>query len=167
MALGLLNASSELSQKDSSELSLALRHARAACEKSNLQFTELREQVFTIIVQAGKPIGAYDIMAELKASSDRDHVAPPTVYRTVEFLCRLDIIQRVHSLNAYLAKKSLGNKNKVCALFICQVCGKTAEAPSNSVQQNLNLVANELKFEVEKQSLEILGRCNICSEAAK
>lgn len=142
-------------------LEAALRHAKSCCEKKGARLTPLRKQVLSIILAAERPIGAYEIMSELQEQSSRDRVAPPTVYRSLEFLLSVNCINRVHTLNAYIPRRS-GNSNELAAIFICRHCGFHAEAANRTVQQSLNLSANELKFEVENQALEIVGCCANC-----
>lgn len=144
----------------------ALVAANKRCQKSGFKLTLLRKQVLEIILSAGRPIGAYDIMAELAIVSGRDHVAPPTVYRSLDFLVEQALIHRVHSLNAFLPKLSL-EENKASALFICQQCGHSSEATNNTIQQSLNQISNELRFQISSQTLEILGDCASCNNSKK
>lgn len=144
-----------------SEVDQLTHTAKLICERRGYRFTHLRAHVFRIVAMAGKPIGAYTIMNQLGEALDREQVAPPTVYRTLEFLVNAEVVHRVHSLNAYIPNR-ISDKNKVAALFICRQCGYNSEAPSSAVQQSLNLVANELKFEIGEQSIEVLGRCEHC-----
>lgn len=143
------------------ELNIAVNSARTHCEAKGFKFTELREQVLKIILLAGKPIGAYDIMAELEMRTDRDKVAPPTVYRTLDFLCKNEIVVRVHSLNAYLPTE-IKQASPLIALLICRQCGASFKTSSNTIQQSLNLAANEFRFKIEEPVLEILGCCSEC-----
>jgi len=140
----------------------ALLLANKRCQASGYKLTLLRKQVFEIILTAERPIGAYDIMAELAIVSGRDHIAPPTVYRSLDFLSEQQLIHRVHSLNAFLPKINL-EENKASALFICQQCGTYADASNNAIQQCLNQIANELRFQIGNQSLEVLGMCTACN----
>ncbi len=138
-----------------------MAHAHERCDRAGYKMTELREQVLSIIVNAEKPIGAYEIMAELETVSDRVQVAPPTVYRTLDFLLERGLVNRIHTLNAFLPKQ-LAHQDTLSSIFICRRCGYFKETPINPVQQSLNLAANELKFQIENQTLEVLGCCQDC-----
>ncbi|WP_096086685.1 Fur family transcriptional regulator [Agaribacterium haliotis] len=150
-----------LRSHNSQSLDQALRAAQKACEQDGSKFTELREQVLRIIWQAGKPIGAYEIIAELEQLSGRTKIGPPTVYRTLEFLQRLELIHRVHSLNAFLARNQT-RAGSMPALFICRKCKQANEVVNSVFQQAVNLSANEMKFQVDEQMLEVLGLCQHC-----
>lgn len=156
----MLSTTEKSQNKDIHRKALLLANER--CQASGYKLTLLRKQVFEIILAAERPIGAYDIMAELAIVSGRDHIAPPTVYRSLDFLSEQQLIHRVHSLNAFLPKISL-EENKASALFICQQCGTYTDATNNAIQQCLNQIANELRFQIANQSLEVLGMCTACN----
>lgn len=141
----------------------ALKRAKQVCLQHGVRLTVLREQILRLIWQNHKPLGAYLLMNLLEENSDREHVAPPTVYRTLDFLIEHGLIHKVHSLNAYVGCSS-PNQDRCNALFICSVCGETEEVPNNSIQQAINLSASQHKFTVENQMLEIMGKCQPCKQ---
>ncbi|MDY6815939.1 MAG: transcriptional repressor, partial [Pseudomonadota bacterium] len=65
-------------------VSQALADARAICRARNARLTPTRERVLELIWQSHKPLGAYDVLAELTAEGQ--NAAPPTVYRALDFL---------------------------------------------------------------------------------
>lgn len=143
----------------------AIRSARSYCEQRELRLTPLREQILMIIWQTHKPIGAYNIMHLLAEASYRDQVAPPTVYRSLDFLLKHRLIHRVHSLNAFIGRSNPSSPG--CeALLICSDCGHAQEVPNRSIQQSINLSANEHRFSVQEQVLEIIGLCQTCKQKA-
>ncbi len=139
----------------------ALKKAQNICQKQGVRLTVLREQILRLIWQSHKPMGAYLLMNMLEENSDRERVAPPTVYRTLDFLIAHGLIHKVHSLNAYVGCAS-PHQDRCNALFICSECGDTSEVPNNSIQQAINLSASQHKFTVENQMLEIMGKCQPC-----
>lgn len=139
----------------------AIVRAQEICELNRVKLTELREQVLRLVLEYGKPLGAYTLMDMLEARSGRQRVAPPTVYRALDFLLEYRLIHKIHSLNAYLGNAS--PKDESCAvLLICAACGAAEELHSNTIQQTINLSASQHRFAVEKQVFEIMGRCNLC-----
>lgn len=145
------------------KVSNSLARARALCEAQGLRLTPLREQVLALILQHGKPIGAYAIMELLADSSSREQVAPPTVYRTLDFLLETRLIHKIHSINAFMGNANpTGDRSYV--LFICSDCGYATETPNNTIQQAINLSASQHRFTVEGQAIEISGKCNECKK---
>ena len=56
----------------------------SACARQGLQLTALRRQVLNILAGSAAPLGAYAIIDQLSRREGKP-VAPPTVYRTLDF----------------------------------------------------------------------------------
>lgn len=150
------------SDHDHSEcIARALQAVSEVCERRGLRLTPLRKQILEIIWRSHKPIGAYSIMHELADISFREQVAPPTVYRSLDFLLKHRLVHRVHSQNAFIGRRNPSAPG--CeALLICTECGHAEEVPTRAIEQTINLSANERKFSVNEQVLEIIGCCRFC-----
>lgn len=59
-----------------------LADAKAYCAKRGARFTPLREEVFRLILQADKPMGAYDLISALQQSRLSDaNAKKPILHR--------------------------------------------------------------------------------------
>lgn len=154
-------SSTERSHDHTACIKSALHNADLVCRRAGARLTPLRRQVLELVWQSHKPLGAYALMEMLQANSDRKRVAPPTVYRALDFLIEQRLIHKVHSLNAYLGCSN-PRSNHSDALFICTQCGFTEEVPSHSIQQAINLSASQQRFTVQQKVLEIVGICGEC-----
>ena len=96
-----------------------------ACVTSGLQLTRLRRQVLDIIATAPSPLGAYAIIDEMSRAQDKK-VAPPTVYRTLEFFLEQGFLHKIESRNATLLANIWVTPTKEF-LPICESCGRTDE----------------------------------------
>ena len=139
----------------------SIKVAQDICGHHNARLTALREQVLRLILEHGKPLGAYALMDKLEANSDRERVAPPTVYRALDFLLEHRLIHKIHSLNSYVGNANPKRENS-SVILICSHCGTAQEVPNNSIQQAINLSASQHRFAVEKQVIEISGKCTSC-----
>jgi len=144
----------------------ALADADRICHKAGARLTVLRRQVLELIWQSHAPLGAYALMEMLEQNSERKRVAPPTVYRALDFLLEQGLVHKVHSLNAYVGCTH-PKRIHTDALFICLTCGVTEEVPSNTIQQAINLSASQQHFTVANKVLEITGYCSDCRTRAK
>ncbi|MBC8862824.1 transcriptional repressor, partial [Escherichia coli] len=63
-------------------------------------------QVYERVLAAQRPIGAYDLLAELEPQ--RGRVPPTTVYRALDFLVEHGFIHRIESKNAFFACCEIG-----------------------------------------------------------
>lgn len=142
-----------------------MQQAESVCSGRGARLTKLRRQVLELIWQSHTPLGAYALMDMLEQSSDRKRVAPPTVYRALDFLLDHGLIHKVHSLNAFLGCSHPKREHKD-ALFICLSCGFTEEVQSKPIQQAINLSASQNRFTVKQQVLEICGLCSHCRGAS-
>ncbi len=138
----------------------ALTNARQICEQAQLRLTPLREQVLQLIWQSHKPLGAYDLIDMLSKVSQK-RIAPPTVYRALDFLLDIGIVHRINCLNAYIGCPSPAVEHPNY-FFICTTCHSVIESDEPRIHQEVSQVADEHQFSIEKQWLEVLGQCNHC-----
>lgn len=143
-------------------ISDALKEAQALCAKRGVRLTELRAQVLELIWQNHKPLGAYSLMEMLAQASTR-RVAPPTVYRALEFLLAQGLIHRINALNAFIGCPSPEQKHQNYFL-ICRQCGVAVELDDASLGGQVLKAAATAGFSVDSQSLEVMGTCPACSD---
>src|SRR5690606_3188930 len=109
------------------------------------------------------PIGAYDILAELKEGEGA--LEPPTVYRALKFLQEAGLVHRIDSLNAFIACESPDHMH-AAQLLVCRSCNLVKELDDPSISQLLTQKAKVLGFKTEAQDLEIKGLCASCRKQA-
>ena len=136
-------------------------HAERLCAARGQRFTALRRRVLRLMAEADHPLGAYDLLALLGAEGER--VAPPTVYRTLDFLAAQGLVHRVHSKNAFVVCRAAGAPHSA-ALLICSVCGRVREVPCTAVERHVVEHARDHDFAVDSIAVEARGRCAVCRE---
>jgi len=137
----------------------ALHEAESVCVNAGLRLTELRRKVLQLIWLSHTPVKAYDILEQLH--KDNPKTAPPTVYRTLEFLMDAGVVHKIESLNAYVG---CGDPSKphIGQFFICEQCGSVAEINDPKITQLINREARHLGFQSQRQVIEIRGHCPEC-----
>lgn len=138
----------------------ALTAAREICDSRGARLTDLRLQVLELIWQNHKPLGAYDLMDMLAKISTR-RVAPPTVYRALDFLLEHKLIHRINALNAFVGCPSPQYIHQNHFL-ICRLCGVAVELNNSVLSEDIVNHAKKSGFSVESQSLEVMGLCPNC-----
>ncbi len=138
--------------------------AQNLCLQKRVRLTELRKQVLELIWQSHKPLGAYTLMDMLSESSSR-RVAPPTVYRALEFLLEQRLIHRINSLNAYIGCPDPYSQHQNHFL-ICRQCGIASECDNQMLSEQIGKAGQAAGFSVENQCLEIVGLCPNCTSEA-
>jgi len=141
-------------------INTALEAARELCLEKKVRLTALREKVLELIWQSHKPLGAYALMDMLATESTR-RVAPPTVYRALDFLMEQDLIHRINSLNAYIGcpEPHTQHQNQ---FLICSECGIASECIDGSLNAAITTASQAAGFSVSHHSVEITGLCPNC-----
>jgi Fur family zinc uptake transcriptional regulator len=134
------------------------------CSERELQLTPLRRQVLDILARAPAPLGAYAIIEELSREQGKA-VAPPTVYRTLDFFLENGFLHKVESRNAYAPCEHLGHRHHGI-LLICERCGRTDEIESPRFDKMLKETAAKAGFSAQRQVVEVEGLCETCGQAA-
>lgn len=139
-----------------------ISQVEAACRGRGLQMTALRREIVGIFAQAQQPLGAYAIIQKLSEAQNRV-VAPPTVYRTLDFLVENGFVVKIESRQAYVACDHVGHDHDHHGIvFSCGKCGRTIEVESASVEAGLAALAEKLQFKSERTIVEVEGLCAAC-----
>jgi Fur family zinc uptake transcriptional regulator len=141
-------------------VSTAVSRAHDLCTSRGAKLTELREQVLELVWRSHAPIGAYEILDQLAVT--RGRVAPPTVYRALEFLGREGLIHRIDRLNAYVGCPQPGRAHQAY-FFICRDCGDAAEIHDEELGTALARCVQRAAFKVDSVTIELAGLCARCS----
>ncbi len=150
----------------------ALDTAASVCQRRGARLTPLRRQVLEIVWQSHRPIGAYAVLDALQTNrrdvaTDRrtGAMAPPTVYRALEFLLVQRLIHRIESLNAYIGCVHPGARH-AAQFLICNGCGSAAELDSAALLTAIDSVAADAEFVIEGIAVEVAGQCPDCRGTA-
>ena len=140
----------------------ALDEALALCAARGVRLTDLRRQVLELIWHGHAPIGAYAILEQL--AERRGRVAPPTVYRALDFLTREGLVHRIDRLNAYVGCPSPRQRH-VAYFFICRRCGEAAEFHDGRLAGAISACVRQAGFQLDSATVELAGTCARCATA--
>ena len=135
----------------------------SACRRQGVQLTPLRRRVADILSSSSAPLGAYAIMDEL-SRREAKRVAPPTVYRTLDFFLEHGFVHKIESLNAYTPCEHLGHAHHGM-LMICETCGKSEEVDDGDVMRAIAATAAGAEFTLRRVMVEAKGLCGRCTGA--
>ena len=79
----------------------------------------------SILAESPAPLGAYAIIEALSKREGKP-IAPPTVYRTLEFFLEHGFLHKIESRNAYAPCEHLGHAHQG-VLLLCEKCGRSDE----------------------------------------
>ena len=89
------------------------------------------------------------------------NVAPPTVYRSLEFLLSEGLIHQLTSINAYVPCCH-PRAEHTAAFLICDSCLRVQECSSLPVQEIMSFAEQDVGFMVTRSVIELRGRCQTC-----
>ena len=143
-----------------SEQTLAgeLASAERRCEAADQKLTPPRRRVLELLLRAGHPVKAYDLIAAF--GEDGAPAKPPTVYRALEFLTAQGFAHRIESLNAYVACKR-ADDGHAAAFLICDCCGATREIASHGASP-MAALGDAAGYQVSSVTIEAHGLCADC-----
>jgi Fur family zinc uptake transcriptional regulator len=138
-----------------------LARLELACAERGLRLTALRRRVFELVASDRRPVKAYDLLQRVK-EGDAGPVAPPTVYRALDFLMAHGFVHRLESLNAYVPCPHPESDGHGSQFLICEQCMETVELDVREVSARLREQARRQGFEVHRHVVEVYGRCQQC-----
>ncbi|MBL8772236.1 MAG: transcriptional repressor [Phenylobacterium sp.] len=137
----------------------AVANAAARVEAKGASWGEAKRRTFELLVAAGRPVKAYDLIA---AYAPGRPPQPPTIYRAIQFLLDHGLVHRIACQNAFVAC-TLGAIAHESGFLICSSCGATEETVLDS--DAFANAAARVGFQVHQLISEIRGICPACSGA--
>jgi Fur family zinc uptake transcriptional regulator len=151
----------------------SLQSAERLCQEKGLAFTPLRRQVYALIAAETTPVGAYDLLDQLK--KQRANAAPVTIYRALEFLLDAGLVHRIDALQAYAACEihdHAGPEHGAGAgpahgglVLVCSRCKQLTEFADARLERQNERSALAHGFRVAQHLIEIRGLCGRCAAA--
>jgi Fe2+ or Zn2+ uptake regulation protein len=132
----------------------------ARLQENGYRVTEPRRAVVEIIAASDHVLSPLDVFE--RARSRYAGLGLVTVYRTVEKLEELGLIQRVHQpsgCQAFVAAPP-GHQH----LLICMRCGRANYFGGDRLDPLMEEVAGESGFQIRSHWLQLFGMCQDCQE---
>ncbi len=148
----------ETAPPTAAQVERALDAAAASVAATGDKLTRPRRRVLELLLVAGAPAKAYDLVATYHREA---RVATPaTVYRALQFLETRGLVHRLSSLKAYVAcdPERLGSP---AVFLLCDCCGFCRQIPSSGMA-SLGAAATAAGYEIERITLEGQGLCPAC-----
>ncbi len=125
--------------------------------------TKNQALVFHALDGAEKPLGAYDLLDELRGEGIR---SPLQIYRALDKLIGRGLVHRLESLNAFILCAHCGDTGHQSAAFtICDLCGQVSEVEDEDLVERLAQLTSATGFRLEKSTIELRGICANCQAA--
>ncbi|AKP67297.1 Fur family transcriptional regulator [Companilactobacillus ginsenosidimutans] len=96
-----------------------------------------------------------------KLRQEYSRMSYETVYRNVEMLEELHVVETRMFNNGLRAKYQCDFNNVYHSHFICENCGRVVELEAPSIDAVQSILPN---FKIESQHYEVMGLCDDCAE---
>ncbi|MBI96118.1 hypothetical protein CL656_03135 [bacterium] len=123
--------------------------------------TKTKELIYNIIKDSEKPISALEISQFLKSKNKNLHKT--TVYRTLEKLLDMDLINKVNSVSGIVFYESLDEHH---IHIECSKCKLVKCVNDQEIEKKLYEIEALIKlkgFKVKQEDLSFQGVCNSCN----
>ncbi len=142
-----------------------LSRAEITCDRRGTRLTELRRHVLGLVLDSDRPAGAYDLLDRLRAH--HKGAAPPTIYRSLDFLLEHGLIHKIERLSAFvgcahaIAEHDPGHRHGA-QFLICTRCGRVTELEDSDIRATLTRAARNAGFSLSNATIEAEGLCADC-----
>ncbi len=129
-------------------------------QENGYRLTEARRAVVEIVEGASRaltPVEVYDL-----ARKKYRALGLVTVYRTLEKLEELHLIQRVHQPQGCQAFVSAGHGHQ--HLLLCQNCGRVAFFDGDNLDALTQSIAQKTGYQINEHWLQLFGLCADCRQ---
>jgi Fur family zinc uptake transcriptional regulator len=141
-----------------------LEVAARVCHQKERRLTEIRLAVLEILSKTNQPLGAYELLSRLETRLGKTFRAP-TVYRALEFLGDLGLVDRIESKNAFVLTGERERPHS-SVFFLCNRCNASVAVENPGVALLIAENASALGFQVTKRIIECSGICSGCTRLA-
>lgn len=129
-----------------------------ALQAHGYRLTESRRAIVEIVAATSRaltPVEVFDL-----ARAAHPDLGLVTVYRTLEKLEELHLIQRVHQPGGCQAFIAAGQGHQ--HLLLCQNCGRVTFFEGDDLNYLFNAVAQKTGYIIQEHWLQLFGLCKYC-----
>ena len=131
-------------------------------QKSGYRLTAPRKAIVSIIANSSRALDAVEIFDLGRVEHPR--LGLVTVYRTLEKLDELGVVQRVHQpdgCNMYLRAPE-GHEH----LLLCKSCGQMEYFSGDDLSGLIERISRRSGYQIQEHWLQLFGLCGSCQAAA-
>ncbi len=137
-----------------------LTRAEGLCHARGVRLTAQRRRVLEILCRSARPLGAYEILDAMREGTRA--LAPPTVYRALDFLLEQGLVHKLESLHAFVGCNHPEHPHS-SQFLICDACGAVTEIENEAISRSLGCAAHETGFRPLRPVVEVIGTCAGCA----
>lgn len=129
-----------------------------ALQENGYRLTESRRAVVEIVAASARALTPLEVFDLARAA--HPDLGLVTVYRTLEKLEELHLIQRVHQPGGCQAFLTAGQGHQ--HLLLCQKCGRAVFFEGDDLQPLFDSIAQKTGYAIQEHWLQLFGLCRAC-----
>jgi len=129
-------------------------------KQKGLKYTEQREIVLDVLLNASGHLTAEEVYNEVKNSFPDSNIGIATVYRALGFLEEVRLITSITFGTD--GKKYESNTKSHHDHLICTSCGKIIEFIDDEIEKKQEKIAKDNGFKITSHVMQLLGECSEC-----
>lgn len=129
-----------------------------ALRTHGVRLTRVRRVLLDILAGAAEHLKAADL--HRRARQVDPQIGLASVYRTLDLLDRLGMIQPIHTNHRHRHYAPLRREHG--HHLVCTACGRIVEFADCDVEGLARRLARRTKFRIEGHRVELFGRCPAC-----
>jgi Fe2+ or Zn2+ uptake regulation protein len=122
-----------------------------------VRITTPRREILSALLRAGDHATADDVAALVQERAPDVHLS--TVYRTLDSLTDLGVVEHVHFAHGAAAYHLAPTDHRH---LVCEVCGSVTDVPAEVLQDLVQTVESRYGFELRADHFGLTGRCAGC-----
>jgi Fur family transcriptional regulator, ferric uptake regulator len=130
----------------------------AKLQANGYRITRPLQVIIDILVDASRALGPVDIFDLGRRKYPR--LGLVTVYRSLEKLVELGLVQRVHQADGCHAYLRAANGHE--HILLCTHCGQVLYFTGDDLSQLIERVARQSGFQIQEHWLQLHGLCSNC-----
>jgi Fur family transcriptional regulator, ferric uptake regulator len=136
-------------------------HAAAELGAAGYKRGAARDAVLSLLDRQHCALSAFDIENELRAG-DRA-VARASVYRILDQLESLGLVQRVETRKSTVLYEPVRGERQHHHHLVCDRCGKLVPFADEELEKTIGKLSRRVNFEVSDHEVVLHGACDACS----
>ncbi len=129
-----------------------------ALSLNGYRITQPRRTILEIIASSNRPLTPIEIYD--KARSSEPSIGLVTVYRTIDRLADLNLVERVHQSDHCQTIFRATQEHR--HLLICNTCGESVYFDGLEVEQKFDDIGKAFGYKVTNHWLQLEGICSAC-----
>mgnify|MGYP003834715877 CR=1 FL=1 len=128
--------------------------------KQGYRLSGARKRLLSLLESSAQPLTQAALFEKLR--SDGSPVGLVTIYRNLDLLSRLGLVERIYNENGelgYLACRSHGHHHHM----LCRACQNTVEfEAANDLDEMIKRVESSTGYQIQDHILQFMGLCPDC-----